>query len=102
MDTGDQQENRRMGYPLPGAVRRSGANRHESVDAAVAVENFTIAFDKTAGGCTLRMDWETNARIRGHLQDVTGLRFRESKKGASWIQRRRLLVFVPLEKAPKL
>ena len=23
------------------------------------VENFTIAFDKTAGGCTLRMDWET-------------------------------------------
>jgi hypothetical protein len=24
-----------------------------------AVENFTIAFDKTAGGCTLRMDWET-------------------------------------------
>jgi hypothetical protein len=24
-----------------------------------AVENFTIAFDKTGGGCTLRMDWET-------------------------------------------
>jgi hypothetical protein len=24
-----------------------------------AVENFTIAFDKTATGCTLRMDWET-------------------------------------------
>jgi len=24
-----------------------------------AVENFTIAFDKTSGGCTLRMDWET-------------------------------------------
>jgi len=23
------------------------------------VENFTIAFDKTAAGCTLRMDWET-------------------------------------------
>jgi len=23
------------------------------------VENFTIAFDKTADGCTLRMDWET-------------------------------------------
>src|SRR5438552_1413872 len=23
------------------------------------VENFTIAFDKTATGCTLRMDWET-------------------------------------------
>lgn len=22
-------------------------------------ENFTIAFDKTAGGCALRMDWET-------------------------------------------
>jgi len=24
-----------------------------------ALENFTIALDKTAGGCTLRMDWET-------------------------------------------
>jgi hypothetical protein len=24
-----------------------------------AVENFTIAFDKSSGGCTLRMDWET-------------------------------------------
>jgi hypothetical protein len=24
-----------------------------------AAENFTIAFDKSAGGCTLRMDWET-------------------------------------------
>jgi len=24
-----------------------------------AVENFTIAFDKSGGGCTLRMDWET-------------------------------------------
>jgi Protein of unknown function (DUF2911) len=24
-----------------------------------AVENFTIAFDKNGGGCTLRMDWET-------------------------------------------
>jgi hypothetical protein len=23
------------------------------------VENFTIAFDKTANGCTMRMDWET-------------------------------------------
>ena len=23
------------------------------------VENFTIAYDKAAGGCTLRMDWET-------------------------------------------
>jgi len=23
------------------------------------VENFTIAYDKSAGGCTLRMDWET-------------------------------------------
>jgi hypothetical protein len=23
------------------------------------VENFTIAFDKTSGGCTLRIDWET-------------------------------------------
>jgi hypothetical protein len=25
----------------------------------VPVENFTIAYDKSAGGCTLRVDWET-------------------------------------------
>jgi len=24
-----------------------------------AVENFTLAYDKSAGGCTLRLDWET-------------------------------------------
>ena len=24
-----------------------------------SAENFTIAFDKTSGGCTLRIDWET-------------------------------------------
>jgi hypothetical protein len=24
-----------------------------------AVENFTIAFDKSGAGCTLRMEWET-------------------------------------------
>ncbi len=24
------------------------------------VENFTIAFDKAASGCTLRMEWETS------------------------------------------
>jgi len=48
-----------MGYRLPGPIGRSGANRHEGVGAASAVENFTIAFDKTASGCTLRMDWET-------------------------------------------
>jgi len=23
------------------------------------VENFTIAYDKTASGCTLRLDWDT-------------------------------------------
>jgi hypothetical protein len=23
------------------------------------VENFTIAYDKSASGCTLRIDWET-------------------------------------------
>jgi hypothetical protein len=26
-----------------------------------SVENFTIAYDKSAGGCTLRMDWETTS-----------------------------------------
>jgi hypothetical protein len=25
---------------------------------AAPVENFTIAFDKAAGGCTLRIEWE--------------------------------------------
>jgi len=27
------------------------------------VENFTIAYDKSAGGCTLRMDWETTRAL---------------------------------------
>ncbi len=47
------------GIPYPGAD-----NDLVRVDMKVsklpsAVENFTIGFDKAAGGCTLRMDWET-------------------------------------------
>ena len=47
------------GIPYPGAD--SDLARVDMKASAVpsAVENFTIAFDKTASGCTLRMDWET-------------------------------------------
>jgi len=44
-------------YPGPG----NDLARIEMKASALpsAAENFTIAFDKSAGGCTLRMDWET-------------------------------------------
>jgi hypothetical protein len=46
------------GIPYPGAD--SDLVRVDMKVSAVPspVENFTIAFDKTAGGCTLRMEWE--------------------------------------------
>ena len=44
-------------YPSP----RNDLARIEMKASALpaAVENFTIAFDKSSGGCTLRMEWET-------------------------------------------
>jgi hypothetical protein len=46
------------GIPYPGAD--SDLVRADMTASATSgpVENFTIAFDKTSKGCTLRIDWE--------------------------------------------
>jgi hypothetical protein len=47
------------GIPYPGADQDLARVDMKASTLPSAVENFTIAFDKSAGGCTLRMDWET-------------------------------------------
>jgi len=47
------------GIPYPGADQDLARVDMKASTLPSAVENFTIAFDKTSGGCTLRMDWET-------------------------------------------
>jgi hypothetical protein len=47
------------GIPYPGADQDLVRVDMKASTLPSAVENFTIAFDKTSGGCTLRMDWET-------------------------------------------
>jgi hypothetical protein len=47
------------GIPYPGASEDLARIDMKASTLPAAVENFTIAFDKSAGGCTLRMDWET-------------------------------------------
>jgi hypothetical protein len=47
------------GIPYPGADQDLVRVDMKASALPAAVENFTIAFDKTSGGCTLRMDWET-------------------------------------------
>jgi hypothetical protein len=47
------------GIPYPGADQDLVRVDMKASTLPAAVENFTIAFDKTSGGCTLRMDWET-------------------------------------------
>jgi hypothetical protein len=47
------------GIPYPGADSDFARVDMKVSGLPAAVENFTIAFDKSAGGCTLRMDWET-------------------------------------------
>jgi hypothetical protein len=47
------------GIPYPGADQDLLRVDMKASTLPSAVENFTIAFDKTSGGCTLRMDWET-------------------------------------------
>jgi DUF2911 family protein len=44
-------------YPGPGEDLLRVDMKVSKVSAPV--ENFTIAFDKSGGGCTLRMEWET-------------------------------------------
>jgi hypothetical protein len=47
------------GTAYPGASEDLARIDMKASTLPAAVENFTIAFDKTASGCTLRMDWET-------------------------------------------
>jgi hypothetical protein len=47
------------GIPYPGADQDLVRVDMKTSTLPTAVENFTITFDKTSGGCTLRMDWET-------------------------------------------
>jgi hypothetical protein len=46
------------GIPYPGAGEDLARVDMKASALPSAVENFTIAFDKAAGGCTLRLDWE--------------------------------------------
>ena len=47
------------GTAYPGPLEDLARIEMKASTLPAAVENFTIAFDKTANGCTLRMDWET-------------------------------------------
>src|ERR1700747_412734 len=47
------------GIPYPGPSQDLARIDMKVSALPSAVENFTIAFDKTSGGCPLRMDWET-------------------------------------------
>ena len=47
------------GIPYPGADQDLVRVDMKASTLPSAVEDFTIAFDKSSGGCTLRMDWET-------------------------------------------
>ncbi len=47
------------GTAYPGASEDLARIDMKASTLPSAVDNFTIAFDKAASGCTLRMDWET-------------------------------------------
>jgi hypothetical protein len=47
------------GIPYPGADSDFARVDMKASTLPSAVENFTIALEKSARGCTLRMDWET-------------------------------------------
>ena len=47
------------GIPYPGADSDLLRVEMKASKLAAGVENFTIEFDKSGSGCTLRMDWET-------------------------------------------
>ncbi len=47
------------GTPYPGEAEDFARVDMKVSSLPSAVENFTIAFDQTGAGCTLRMDWET-------------------------------------------
>ena len=47
------------GIPYPGEGSDFARTDMKVSKLPAPVEDFTIAFDKTGGGCTLRLDWET-------------------------------------------
>ena len=47
------------GIPYPGADQDLARVDMKVSATPSPVENFTVAFDKAASGCTLRMEWET-------------------------------------------
>ncbi|HEY6944666.1 MAG TPA: DUF2911 domain-containing protein [Candidatus Acidoferrum sp.] len=47
------------GIPYPGAADDFARVDMKASSTSAPVEDFTIAFDKAASGCTLRMEWET-------------------------------------------
>lgn len=47
------------GVPYPGEANDLLRVDMKASTLPSAVENFTIAFDKSGAGCTMRMDWET-------------------------------------------
>jgi hypothetical protein len=47
------------GIPYPGADSDFARVDMKASTLPSAVENFTIAFEKSGSGCSLRMDWET-------------------------------------------
>jgi len=47
------------GTPYPGEASELARVDMKVSTLPAPLENFTIAFDKNANGCTLRMDWET-------------------------------------------
>jgi hypothetical protein len=47
------------GIPYPGEAGELLRTDMKVSSLPGPLENFTIAFDQTSGGCTLRMDWET-------------------------------------------
>lgn len=46
------------GIPYPGADQDLVRVDMKASSTSAPVEDFTIAFDKAAGGCTLRLEWE--------------------------------------------
>lgn len=46
------------GIPYPGADQDLVRVDMKASSVGAPVENFTISFDKTAGGCTMRIEWE--------------------------------------------
>jgi hypothetical protein len=47
------------GIPYPGEATELARTKMKVSSLPSPTENFTIGLDQSAGGCTLRMDWET-------------------------------------------